>query len=106
MEAVVTVVILGILASVSIPSFQGMMSESRRRDATTNLLLLYTAQRVHFNDNGAYVEAGDIATLNADLNIGIIPGQVEYSCDATHCYANGTGVNLSIDFTAATPQVN
>ncbi len=106
MEGVITVVLLGLLATIAIPSYQNVMTQTRIKDATTTLQLLYTAQKIYFNEHGVYVEGANVDELNTNLNLGIIPNKVAYNCDPKVCYATGTGVSLSIDITAPTPVVN
>ncbi|MDD3374974.1 MAG: prepilin-type N-terminal cleavage/methylation domain-containing protein [Candidatus Omnitrophica bacterium] len=107
-EVVITIVILGVLASIGIPSFQNVIKDTRIKDASTNLLILYTAQRIYHNENGSYVSANGAAALNTALNTGIIPGDTLYTCDSAseECRASGTGFGLRIDIAAATPVVN
>ena len=106
MEAIVTVVILGVLASVGIPSFQNMMKDTKIKDASTNLLILYTAEKIYFNENGNYFQGANVAALNTGLNLGIIPGDTFYACNATLCIGTGSNFGLSINITVPTPVVN
>ncbi len=53
-ELMVTVVIVGILASVSVPSYLSYVRQGRRADAKTALLDLAGREERYFNTNNAY----------------------------------------------------
>jgi len=54
LELVVTVAIVGILAAVAYPSFQGQMAKSRRSDAKILLLEIMNRQDVFKSNFGVY----------------------------------------------------
>jgi type IV pilus assembly protein PilE len=55
MELLTVVVIIGILASIAIPSYRKYLLRSHRGDATTALLRLQAAQEKHMLQYGVYV---------------------------------------------------
>jgi type IV pilus assembly protein PilE len=57
-ELMVTVAIVGILASIAIPSYQGSVMKSRRADAKGVLLGLANAMERHFTETNSYCDAG------------------------------------------------
>lgn len=61
LELIITVAIVGVLASVAYPSFMNSVQKSRRSDATTALLDLQLAQEKYRANNSAY--AADLTTL-------------------------------------------
>lgn len=61
LEVVITVAIVGVLASVAYPSFMDSVRKSRRADATTTLLELQLAQEKYRANNTSY--AASLTTL-------------------------------------------
>jgi type IV pilus assembly protein PilE len=59
-ELMITVAIVGILASIAYPSYQGSVMKSRRADATGALLGLANAMERHFTETNSYLGAADI----------------------------------------------
>ena len=108
LEVIITVVIIGILAAIAAPNYQNVMNDTSRKDATTNLLLLYTAQQIYFAEWEAYRSDAGAPALNNSLNIGIIPGSpVVYNCNATlnECTAFGGFGTLTIELDNPVPHV-
>lgn len=60
MELLVVVVIVGILASIAIPSFGNAVERSRCRDAQSTLNIIFQAERIFRLDNNTY---GTLAEL-------------------------------------------
>ena len=56
-ELMITVAIVGILASIAIPSYQGSVMKSRRADAKGALLGFENGMERHFTVNNTYVGA-------------------------------------------------
>lgn len=92
-ELIIVVVILGIIASIGIPNYNNVVKRTRIRDATTTLLLIYTAQQIHFNETGQYKAAANIEELNNNLNLGIIEEQTLYNC-TTHFSVSGNPTGI------------
>jgi prepilin-type N-terminal cleavage/methylation domain-containing protein len=63
-ELMIVVVIIGILAAIAIPKFNGVTIKSREAEAGPILKQLYTLQERHYAANGQY------ATALADLEGG------------------------------------
>lgn len=61
-ELMVTVAIVGILASIAYPSYQDSVMKSRRADAEGALLGLANAMERHFTENNSYLGAADAVT--------------------------------------------
>ena len=53
-ELMVTVVIVGILASIAIPNFLRYMSKAKQAEARTNLKTIYIAEGGYFLENDTY----------------------------------------------------
>lgn len=61
-ELMIVVAIIGIIASIAVPSYQSHMRETRRSDAHNALLQLAGLQERYYLQNNSY--APDITTLN------------------------------------------
>jgi type IV pilus assembly protein PilE len=61
-ELMITVAIVGILASIAIPSYQDSVRKSRRADAKAALLGLANAMERHFTETNSYEGAGTTGT--------------------------------------------
>ena len=71
------VAIIGILAALAIPEFTGWIASSKQTEAKTNLIALYTAQKVYFASNQKY--ASTIEDLAFDISKN---AKYTYSIDA------------------------
>ncbi|OAI21154.1 pilus assembly protein PilE [Methylomonas lenta] len=58
-ELMITVAIVGILASIALPSYQDSVMKSRRRDAQGALMGLANAMERHFTETNSYLGAAD-----------------------------------------------
>lgn len=103
-ELMVTVAIIGILASIAIPSYNGYVERGRIAEATANLADLRIRMEQCFQDNRSYAACGAFcAPANGAVNFGyacsVGPGAALYTIQAT-----GQG-NMS-DFTYTVDQAN
>ena len=62
-ELVITIAIIGIIASLAYPSYQNSVMKSRRADATSALLKLQMDQEKHRANNAAYAAVVGAAGL-------------------------------------------
>jgi len=82
LELAIVTVIVGILASMSLPSFQRGLEQSRADLAATNLRSVWSAQRLYWLDYRTY--APDLATLESlGLLDQAVSAQTVYSFDIT-----------------------
>ncbi|MBA2669402.1 MAG: prepilin-type N-terminal cleavage/methylation domain-containing protein [Gemmatimonadetes bacterium] len=83
-ELMIVVVIIGILASIAVPKFMTASYRAKEKEAETILKQVYTVQRVHLSQNGAF------ASTVADLQrVGFeVPPNISY-------YAFNTAVGVS-----------
>jgi type IV pilus assembly protein PilE len=94
-EIIVSLIILGILATIALPNYQRSMRRSQARDAANNLLAIQAAQTVYKEIHGNYCTTDCPALsvsnndLNTELEINIIRsgGVISYDC------SNTVGVN-------------
>ncbi len=71
-ELVITIAIIGIIASFAYPSYQDSVMKSRRTDATSALLRLQMDQEKHRANNPTYatsVTGGGVAGLGWDSDV-------------------------------------
>lgn len=64
-ELMVTVAIVGILASIALPSYQEHVKKSRRADAEGALMGLANAMERHFTESNSYCDAGGTDGANS-----------------------------------------
>ena len=68
-EVMTVCIIMGVLASFSVPRFSRAMEQSRANIAVANLRAIWTAQRAYWlqnvDENGVNIFAPDLATLRA-----------------------------------------
>ncbi|MGC9324245.1 MAG: type IV pilin protein [Desulfomonilia bacterium] len=67
LEVMVVVVIVGIIAAIAIPSYNGYVTRTRRADAVSALETVALYQEKNMAEHGAY---GTLAQLNA--NVGLV----------------------------------
>ncbi|HEY1602004.1 MAG TPA: type IV pilin protein [Pirellulales bacterium] len=91
-EIVMVTVIIGILASLTVPSFHQALEQSRADIASANLRAIWSAQRLYWLENRTY--AVDLATLQSlDLLDSSISDQNFYTYEVD--YATSTTFSAS-----------
>ncbi len=86
----IVVVIIGILASVAIPSYQGFQDRAKATEAKVQLSAIYSAEKAYFSEQGKYsIKLADIGSSDTEVGryykaIGFkgnhIGGDVHASC--------------------------
>ena len=81
MELMVVVVIVGIMAGYSVPQYQKAVRKAHERDAVVQLTTLNAANVMYFAKNNTYLPTGtgNLAAINAGLNINIIANGMTYA---------------------------
>lgn len=79
LELMVVVVIVGILASIAVPSYRNYVLRAQRSDATAALLRIAAAQEKFYLQNNTYTAALD----NTGLNIGTASEHGWYNLSVT-----------------------
>ncbi len=96
-EMMIVVVMIGILATMAYPRLERYLTSSRQNEAKTNLMAIYTAQKVYHASNRGY--ASDIQQLGVETPS---EGEVLYTysltVDATTFTATAKG-NIDDDET-------
>lgn len=94
MELMITVVIVGILAAIALPSYERYVMESNRSDAIAELQSILAAQERYYLDNMTY--SADLT----DLGFGSSTYVTDlYSYSAATC-SNPTDLTLCVQITA------
>lgn len=65
-ELMITVAIIGIIASIALPSFQDQIVKSRRDDAKTQLLQLQMQQESFRLENNSYASTAELTVPTSD----------------------------------------
>lgn len=117
MELMITVAIIGILASITIPSYTKYVQKSKRSDAKVELLRIAQLQESYFVQNMSY--AKDLTTAAGGLGLGatVLSEQEQYTItmtalDAANTACDGTSNDPCTSFTvqalarASTSQAN
>ncbi|MEI6438279.1 MAG: DUF1566 domain-containing protein [Candidatus Omnitrophota bacterium] len=114
-ELVVVMVIIGLIASFGIPSFNKSIQRSRSRDAIANLTIIRDANRLRVvNGNPAFACAvstacttSEINSINGTRTLSIVPQGAVYGCDGVECLAtaddNSFKACVLLDGSAADP---
>lgn len=58
-ELMIVVAIVGVLAAVSIPAYQGYVRRGYLSEATSSIPAIKSAEEAYFTINGCYIEAGE-----------------------------------------------
>lgn len=100
-ELLITIVIIGILATLALPNFRRSREQVLGREAQANLKLIAAAERIYRMEYGTYWptsgDLGDIANINTNLKL--LLGTAETNWDYT---ITTTGLpNPSFTITAA-----
>ncbi len=95
-EVMVVVVIIGILAAIALPAYQGYLQQGRRVDATSALMSIQAAQEKHRISNTSYTT--NLATLG--INSSSAEGYYTLAVTAANATsytatASGTGPQAS-----------
>ena len=83
-EMLVVLIILGILASIAIPSFLAYMPQSVVKATQNNLIAIYDAEKYHYLNNGNYClninGCDNLTNINTNLSLNIIDSYFTYAC--------------------------
>jgi prepilin-type N-terminal cleavage/methylation domain-containing protein len=94
-ELMVVMVIIGVMAAMSVPSYQRAIEQSRADIAGANLRAIWAAERLYWLENNSYTS--DIATLQ---NMGVLDRSIPTDSSKT---IGGYGYAISIQPEAPDP---
>ncbi|MCF7869876.1 MAG: prepilin-type N-terminal cleavage/methylation domain-containing protein [Candidatus Omnitrophica bacterium] len=78
-ELIVTVVIVGILASVAIVGYRKAIESSRGRDACIQLKLIQTAEKMRYLEQNSYVSCSNTSDCSQKLGLDLVGQDWKYS---------------------------
>lgn len=67
-ELMITMAIIGILAAIAIPSYNGYIKTAKMSEAYNNLAALRLAEEEHFLENNEYFFGADTSTVDTNSN--------------------------------------
>lgn len=115
-EMLVVIIIIGILASLGLPSYTRIRERTLYKEAIANLQLISAAEKIYRMDTGTYYPANgtnesNIANINQRLKLSLVEKNWDYSIstvtasDFTATAASNTtsGCSYSINNTAIDP---
>ncbi|MCA9398690.1 MAG: type II secretion system protein [Candidatus Omnitrophica bacterium] len=86
-EIIITVFIIGLLASFGLPGYAKAIQKSQERDIVTQLRAIHAANEVYRASANEYLQDGgsalNLAAINSNLNINIVPNGVTYTYSST-----------------------
>lgn len=117
LEIIVVVIIIGVVASLAIPSFMTQIQRGLANDAQNNLLSIYVAQKNRYGQGGTYygvttncngTTVNDDAGLNTALSTSIIKNNINYCCYSASgtdftCYAKTTSGSFTMTLQNSPP---
>lgn len=104
-ELMITVVIVGILASVAIPIYQANVNRAKAAEADAALGTVRTALRVYYAENGFYPISASFAPVTS-MNLGIDSTNLAgtYFAPSDYTYQSDDGTSYAIRATGSGPQ--
>lgn len=88
-ELMIVVAIVGVLAAVSIPAYQGYVRRGYLSEATSSIPAIKSAEEAYFTINGCYIEAGE--------NPSTLPSGTKGSWNTGATGWNNAGLNVRPD---------
>ena len=82
LEVLVTVAIIAILLAMLLPKYTGNVEHARANEAFGNLKLILAGQRVYRLKAGAFLQAGDVASINQLLRLKLEEKHFTYAADS------------------------
>ncbi len=109
-ELMVTVMIVGVLAAIAVPSYQKQVLKSRRTDAKTALLDLATREERYYSTHNAYTSApanlGYSGTFPVSVGSGYYNININVCTTASGTPPCGTDAGTGTSFSATATALN
>ena len=98
MEILITVVILGVIASMSIPTFFSLVEDARRKEAIANLQVIRMGQKVYAANNGGkfWDPGGAVAEATIDTKLNVDIDEMYFGSFNITTSAGGTKFNAQV----------
>ncbi|MEI8175533.1 MAG: prepilin-type N-terminal cleavage/methylation domain-containing protein [Candidatus Omnitrophota bacterium] len=68
-ELMIVLIIVGVLASITLPKFTSTIDKAKADQATTYLKVIRTGERIYYTNNYTYVACADAAAIKANLGV-------------------------------------
>ena len=68
-ELILVIIVVGIIATFAIPGFFGLKQRAEGRQASAQLRLIHTAEKIKHLESDFYVECDDFAACNTVLDL-------------------------------------
>lgn len=91
-ELIIVVIIVGILASIAIPSYFRSVAISRAREAKSALGLIQAGQKIYYSRTKSYLNDGNIANINSQLGLSLEESYWDYFATSNSPQAGDVGV--------------
>lgn len=111
MELLITTILIALIASFAMPQYGKSIRKAHERDAIVQLQAIHAAQILYHSQAREFLPtgAGNLNTLNAGLNINILPNEMTYSyvrtaTDAYTASASWDETGATNDFTVTIDQ--
>ena len=96
-ELIVSLIILGILVAITVPSYNTMVMQGSTQTAQNNLITIYNAEKNFYYSNGYYCTrstqnlscASSLANINNALSLNIQDSYFTYSCNDPNSSSDG-----------------
>ncbi|MEW6008072.1 MAG: prepilin-type N-terminal cleavage/methylation domain-containing protein [Candidatus Omnitrophota bacterium] len=79
MEIMITLVIIGVLATIGFSQYQTSMESALAREARVGLEVIFAAERIIFLQTGGFVACNNTTDCNTNLNLDLRAGGWDYS---------------------------
>ncbi len=88
MEIIVTLMVIGVLAAISIPAYNTFVQNGASQSAANNLSAIYAAQQNYYFNKGTYCVntgsnptcADNLSDINTNLSLNVTDSYYSYSC--------------------------
>jgi len=86
MELIAVIIIIGILASIAIPSYNRSRERAVGQEARANLKLIVAAEKIYNMETGNYYFSSVMADINSNLKLSLTATNWSYSITSAGTY--------------------
>ncbi|MCM8782230.1 MAG: prepilin-type N-terminal cleavage/methylation domain-containing protein [Candidatus Omnitrophica bacterium] len=69
LELLITVIVIGILATIAIPNFSKMVDKAKEEQAITYLRLIRSGEKIYYAGNSTYIACADAGEIKSNLGV-------------------------------------